>query len=66
MAIYRPLVAVGRQEIGYLPGTLEEKIDPWMGAIHDAVVAVSDDRRKGTAEETMSHIMPRAASPWSP
>ncbi|MDP1805475.1 MAG: PIN domain-containing protein, partial [Acidimicrobiales bacterium] len=47
MAIYRPLVAVGRQEVGYLPGTLDEKLDPWMGAIHDAVVAMSDGRRKG-------------------
>ncbi len=57
MAVYRPLVAVGRQELGYLPGTLEEKIDPWMGAIHDAVVAMSDGRRKGAADETLTQIM---------
>ena len=57
MAIYRPLVAVGRQELGYLPGTLKEKIDPWMGAIHDAVVAMTDGRRKGTADETITQIM---------
>lgn len=56
MAIYRPLVAVGRQEIGYLPGTLEEKLDPWMGAIHDAVVAMSDGRRKGAADEIIAQI----------
>ncbi len=56
MAIYRPLVAVGRQEIGYLPGTLEEKVDPWMAAIHDAVVAMSDGRRKGAADETIAQI----------
>jgi PhoH-like ATPase len=56
MAIYRPLVAVGRQEVGYLPGTLEEKLDPWMGAIHDAVVAMSDGRRKGAADETITQI----------
>jgi PhoH-like ATPase len=56
MAIYRPLVAVGRQELGYLPGTLEEKVDPWMGAIHDAVVAMSDGRRKGAADETITQI----------
>jgi len=29
LAIYRPIVAVGRQDVGYLPGTLEEKLDPW-------------------------------------
>jgi PhoH-like ATPase len=56
MAIYRPLVAVGRQEVGYLPGTLEEKLDPWMGAIHDAVVAMSDGRRKGAADEIITQI----------
>jgi PhoH-like ATPase len=56
MAIYRPLVAVGRQELGYLPGTLEEKVDPWMGAIGDAVVAMSDGRRKGAADETITQI----------
>ena len=57
MAIYRPIVAVGRQELGYLPGTLEEKIDPWMGAIHDAVVAMSEGRRKGVADQTITQIM---------
>ncbi|HVL04895.1 MAG TPA: PhoH family protein [Acidimicrobiales bacterium] len=56
LAIYRPLVAVGRQEVGYLPGTLDEKLDPWMGAIHDAVVAMSDGRRKGAADETITQI----------
>ena len=56
MAIYRPLVAVGRQELGYLPGTMEEKLDPWMGAIHDAVVAMSDGRRKGAADEIIAQI----------
>ncbi len=56
MAIYRPLVAVGRQEVGYLPGTLEEKLDPWMGAIGDAVVAMSDGRRKGAADEIITQI----------
>jgi PhoH-like ATPase len=56
MAIYRPVVAVGRQELGYLPGTKEEKLDPWMGAIHDAVVAMSDGRRKGVADEIITQI----------
>jgi PhoH-like ATPase len=56
LAIYRPMVAVGRQELGYLPGSKEEKLDPWIGAIHDAVVAMSDGRRKGVAEETITQI----------
>lgn len=35
LSVYRPLVAVGRQEVGYLPGDLDEKLEPWMAAIHD-------------------------------
>lgn len=35
LSVYRPLVAVGRQEVGYLPGDLEEKLSPWMAAVHD-------------------------------
>jgi len=35
LAVYRPLVAVGRQEVGYLPGDLDEKLSPWMAAVHD-------------------------------
>lgn len=56
MSVYRPLVAVGRQDLGYLPGTIEEKLDPWMGAMRDAVVALSDGRRNAAADETITQI----------
>ncbi|HET7489889.1 MAG TPA: PhoH family protein [Acidimicrobiales bacterium] len=56
LSIFRPVVAVGRQELGYLPGSLDEKLDPWMGAIHDAVVAMTEGRRKSTADETIAQI----------
>ncbi len=56
LAVYRPIVAVGRQDLGYLPGTVEEKLDPWMAAIHDAVVAMSDGRRKSAADETLAQV----------
>ncbi len=42
LAVYRPLVPVGRADVGFLPGGLDEKLDPWMSAIHDAVVALTD------------------------
>jgi PhoH-like ATPase len=35
LSVYRPLVAVGRQEVGYLPGDLDEKLQPWMAAVYD-------------------------------
>jgi PhoH-like ATPase len=42
LAVYRPLVPVGRADVGFLPGALNEKLDPWMAAIHDAVAALTD------------------------
>ncbi len=41
LIVARPTVAVGR-EIGFLPGTLEEKLNPWMQPIHDALELLSD------------------------
>lgn len=43
MMILRPVVAVGRQEIGYLPGDLDDKLGPWFEAIVDALVALGDN-----------------------
>ncbi len=41
LVIARPTVPVGK-ELGFLPGTLEEKLDPWMQPIHDALDMLSD------------------------
>ena len=40
ISVYRPLVAVGRQEVGFLPGDLDEKLAPWMAAVHDNLYAL--------------------------
>ena len=40
VSVYRPLIAVGRQEIGFLPGDLNEKLEPWMAAVHDNLYAL--------------------------
>jgi PhoH-like ATPase len=40
VSVYRPLIAVGRQEIGFLPGDLSEKLEPWMAAVHDNLYAL--------------------------
>jgi PhoH-like ATPase len=53
MSVYRPLIAVGKQEIGYLPGDLDEKLAPWMAAVHDNLYALlrrDDGRGRGTRE----------------
>ncbi len=40
VSVYRPLIALGRQEVGYLPGDLNEKLEPWMAAVHDNLYAL--------------------------
>jgi PhoH-like ATPase len=40
VSVYRPLVALGRQEVGFLPGDLDDKLEPWMAAIHDNLYAL--------------------------
>jgi PhoH-like ATPase len=42
MLILRPVVAVGKQEIGFLPGDVKEKLGPWFEAVIDTMVALSE------------------------
>jgi PhoH-like ATPase len=59
LAVYRPLVPVGRADVGYLPGGLDEKLDPWMSAIHDAVVALTDHRSISDARRMVEELTSR-------
>lgn len=38
--VFRPLYAVGGQELGYLPGTEAEKMNPWAQAVFDTLGSV--------------------------
>ncbi|RNL82579.1 PhoH family protein [Halostreptopolyspora alba] len=39
--VFRPLHAVGGQDLGYLPGTENEKMSPWSQAVHDTLSALT-------------------------
>ncbi|HEX5566557.1 MAG TPA: PhoH family protein [Streptomyces sp.] len=39
--VFRPLYAVGGQHLGYLPGTADEKMNPWAQAVFDTLSAVT-------------------------
>jgi PhoH-like ATPase len=39
--VFRPLYAVGGQELGYLPGSESEKMSPWAAAVHDALDSIA-------------------------
>ncbi len=56
MSVYRPLVAVGRQEVGFLPGDLDEKLAPWMAAVHDNLYALLRGEGGGPGRGTQSVV----------
>ena len=41
VVVFRPLFAVGGQELGYLPGSESEKMSPWAQAVFDTLGAVA-------------------------
>lgn len=52
VVVARPTITMGK-ELGFLPGTLEEKLNPWMQPIYDALELLGDlnmghDHRRST------------------
>ena len=59
VTVFRPLYAVGGQELGYLPGTAEEKMNPWAAAVMDALEAmVSKDVIEEIVARGMLEVLP--------
>jgi PhoH-like ATPase len=57
--IFRPLYAVGGQELGYLPGTESEKMSPWAQAVFDTLGAVVHDNvRDEVLARGMLEVLP--------
>lgn len=50
--VFRPIFAVGGQELGYLPGSESEKMNPWGQAIFDTLSAL-------VSKEVIDHIVDR-------
>ncbi|WP_370626351.1 PhoH family protein [Austwickia sp. TVS 96-490-7B] len=59
MLIFRPLYAVGGQELGYLPGTEAEKMNPWAQAVFDTLSAVvSSEVVEEVLDRGMLEVLP--------
>ncbi|GAA4856846.1 PhoH family protein [Saccharopolyspora cebuensis] len=43
VVVFRPVYAVGGQELGYLPGTENEKMQPWAQAVFDTLGAMCSE-----------------------
>ena len=41
VVVFRPLYAVGGQDLGYLPGSEADKMNPWAQAVYDTLSAVT-------------------------
>lgn len=52
VVVFRPLFAVGGQELGYLPGSESEKMSPWGQAVFDTLGAM-------TSREVVDEILDR-------
>jgi len=50
--VFRPLYAVGGQELGYLPGSESDKMNPWGQAVFDTLSAIC-------SKEVIEHIQDR-------
>ncbi|MFY0408001.1 PhoH family protein [Solicola sp. PLA-1-18] len=59
VVVFRPLYAVGGQELGYLPGSESEKMGPWAQAVFDTLGAVaSSDVMDEVMDRGMLEVLP--------
>jgi PhoH-like ATPase len=59
VVVFRPLYAVGGQELGYLPGSEAEKMGPWAQAVFDTLGAlVSREVVEEVLDRGMLEVMP--------
>ncbi|WP_460888953.1 PhoH family protein [Promicromonospora xylanilytica] len=59
VVVFRPLYAVGGQELGYLPGSESEKMNPWSQAVYDTLGAlVSPAVVDEVIERDMLEVLP--------
>ncbi len=59
VVVFRPLYAVGGQELGYLPGNESEKMAPWAQAVFDTLGAlVSQDVLDEVLARGMLEVLP--------
>jgi PhoH-like ATPase len=59
VVVFRPLYAVGGQELGYLPGSENEKMAPWAQAVFDTLGAlVTSDVMDEVMDRGMLEVLP--------
>lgn len=56
LVVYRSIVPVGK-DLGFLPGTKEEKLEAWMGAIYDNLAFLADRKNPEEGEEKAHYLL---------
>jgi PhoH-like ATPase len=57
--VFRPLYAVGGQDLGYLPGSESEKMNPWAQAVFDTLGAlITSDVVEEVMDRGMLEVLP--------
>ncbi|PYY64327.1 PhoH family protein [Curtobacterium sp. MCPF17_003] len=57
--VFRPLYAVGGQDLGFLPGDAGEKMNPWAQAVYDTLGSVvSDNVLDEVIERVLIEVLP--------
>nr|WP_257233760.1 PhoH family protein [Halopolyspora algeriensis] len=57
--VFRPLYAVGGQQLGYLPGSEDDKMQPWAQAVYDTLGAlVSQNVLDEVIDRDMLEVLP--------
>ena len=56
LVVCRSIVPVGK-DIGFLPGTKEEKLEAWMGAIYDNLAFLADRKNPDEGEEKAHYLL---------
>lgn len=59
LGVYRAPVPVGRADLGFLPGGLDDKLDPWMAAIEDNLAVLASDGRRESARRVRDELVAR-------
>ena len=56
LSVFRSLMPVGREELGFLPGDIDDKVLPHFAAFFDAVTALTERRSARDGEQMVEHL----------
>jgi PhoH-like ATPase len=55
--VLKPIVAVGGKDVGYLPGSLQEKLSPWLAPIYDNLEFLLSSKKSQNNQETLKRTI---------